>query len=831
MRRHKIIILAGALSLALPEMATAQEAAQGVGVDHSTDIIVTARKREESVLDVPVIASVLSQEAIQSRQLVDLREMQRVVPTLTLGENNGALGTQVSLRGVGTTAINANIDASVALNIDGLQITQATSYQAAMFDIGRIEVLKGPQSLFFGKNSPGGVIALRTADPTDDTEVMARLGYEGLARQTRAEFILSGPVSDTLKLRFAGMYDMQDGYFRNIGQPGPFGARLSGSRRAPDNRNWIVRGTTLWEPSADFTARLKVNITRDRSVGGETRQLVSCPDGTGAVAPLNIPFIGPNEDCKLDRKVNLLAWTTTAFPLSERDGTPFKELNHEFGTLELNYQISPYLALNSTTGYYHMKFRSQLNGSSASYAGTPFFSAAEPLDREDVTQELRLSSEFEGPLNFLVGVFYQDARIDNSIDLPSNMSLPLALGSPTPDGRARRLSRYQHLIDIEAYSGFGQLRWDVVPQLELAAGARWVHEKRKLQANLFDNVTGEYVDFPTAVPRISSENVSPEFTATFKPAENLSIFGSYKVAYKSGSFDTTALSGVLPDYAFDDEKAEGFEGGIKGQILDRSLFFSLAGYRYKYKGLQVGAVEPITTTGGVPINRTLNAGAARVYGAELDVNFSPRAIEGLTLRGALAYTNARFLRLNNAPCWGGQTVTEGCNQIFVPAANQAQPPAGSVQVDGQFGNYRAQDLSGVPLVRAPKWQASFGFTYEIPMENDWSLSLANTNQFSSRYLTVLGRRDDFWAGSYFKTDLSLALKGKDDRWEVALIGKNLTDKITATTCTSSNVQAGSVLGGQFTGGIGRGPAGVDEVGCYGDRGRELWVRLTLRPAG
>jgi len=821
MRRVRLLLLATAIPLALPAGARAQD--EGASVDHSAEILVTARKRQESVLDVPVIASVLTEEAIQSRQLTDLREVQRIVPTLTLAENNGALGTQVSLRGVGTTAINANIDASVSLNVDGLQITQATSYSAAMFDLGRIEVLKGPQSLFFGKNSPGGVIALRTADPTDRPEIIARLGYEGVARQVRSELILSGPIGDTLKVRLAGMYDMQDGYFRNVAQPGPFGSRLSGSRRGPDNRNWVLRGTALWEPSEAFTARLKVNLTNDRTVGGDTRQLVSCPDGTGAVAPLNIPFIGPNEDCKLNRTYNSLGWTQAAIPLSQNGGTPFKSLKHEFGTLELNYDLSPALTLNSTTGYYHMVFRSELNGTSAGFAGTPFMSSAKPLARRDYTQELRLSSEFEGPINFLLGAFYQNGKINNKIDLPANQLLPVPLGP--------RLSFYQHLIDIEAWSGYGQARWNVVPQLELAAGARWTKETRDLQANLYNATLREFVDFPTAVPRISSDNISPEFTVTFKPSDTLTIFGSYKVAYKSGSFDTTALSGVRPNYAFGDEKAEGFEGGIKGQLLDRSLTFSLAGYRYNYEGLQVGAVEP-TPAGGIPINRTLNAGSARVYGAELDLNFNPRTIEGLTLKASLAYTRARFLDLVGAPCWGGQTVAEGCNLVFVPTANQVAPgPAGAAQLNGVYGNYRSQDLSDVPLVRSPKWQATFGFTYDMPLDNGWTLSVANANQYSSRYLTILGRRDDFWAPNYFKTDLSLAVSGPEDRWEVALIGKNLTDKVTATTCTSSNIAAGSVLGGQFTGGVSRGPAGIDEVGCYGDRGRELWVRLTLRPFG
>src|SRR5262249_51471222 len=149
-------------------------------------------------------------------QTEDLKDVAKFVPGLALAASTGALGTQVSLRGVGTSAINAGIDASVALNVDGLQITQSLAYASAMFDVGQVEVLKGPQALFYGKNSPGGVISLRTADPTDKFEVIARYGHEFEAQENRSELIISGPVTDTLKLRLAGLYDVEQGFYKNV---------------------------------------------------------------------------------------------------------------------------------------------------------------------------------------------------------------------------------------------------------------------------------------------------------------------------------------------------------------------------------------------------------------------------------------------------------------------------------------------------------------------------------------------------------------------------------------------------------------------------------------
>src|SRR5439155_25433429 len=195
---------------------------------------------------------------------------------------------------------------------------------------------------------------------------------------------------------------------------------------------------------------------------------------------------------------------------------------------------------------------------------------------------------------------------------------------------------------------------------------------------------------------------------------------------------------------------------------------------------QVGVVTPIAA-GGVPVNRTINAGGATTYGVDLDMNY--RAMDGLTLRAALAWNHARFTSLHGVPCWGGQRVEEGCTENLNPLT----------------GRFTSQDLSGTPLTRAPAWQANFGFSYELPVGKGLIVALTNDNQYSSKFKTNLGLRDDYFQKSYFKIDLGIAVRDADDRFEFAVLGKNITNKLTTSNCNNTNSEAGAVLGGENTG--------------------------------
>jgi iron complex outermembrane receptor protein len=202
--------------------------------DDVGDIIVTARKRNESILKVPVVETVVSAAQLQQKQITDLTDLSASVPGLNIGSAVLAVGPQISLRGVGTSSLDAGIDQSVSLNIDGLSLSQGLAYSVGIFDLAQTEVLKGPQALFFGKNSPGGAISLRSNDPGSKTEIIGRFGYEGEANEKRAELIYSTPVSDTFGIRIAGLGDWTGGFFHNKATPDiALGARAPNSIMHP----------------------------------------------------------------------------------------------------------------------------------------------------------------------------------------------------------------------------------------------------------------------------------------------------------------------------------------------------------------------------------------------------------------------------------------------------------------------------------------------------------------------------------------------------------------------------------------------------------------------
>jgi iron complex outermembrane receptor protein len=776
--------------LAIGEAAQAQQS-------QVQEVIVTARKRQESILNVPVVEQALSQQQLERRQTNDLRDIVNMVPGLTFGETPVSTGAQISLRGVGTSSLALGVEQSVSLNQDGLQLTQGITFRGAMFDVGQVEVLKGPQSLFYGKSSPGGVISIRTADPTDKAEVIARFGFEPEALEKRGELIVSGPVSDTLKLRLASMYDDQEGYFKNpaMAIPGT-GAMDPHGDRMFQGWNYIIRGTALWNPTNNFDARLKLQYSKQRQYHSGALQLTSCPDGVGAA--IGIPFIDPSEDCKLDRVQRGVDYNPANFGGIEFGGIPQMRLEMKLATLELNYRPITDVTLTSQTGFYDVRDVILYNTYQTS-AAAPFFSFSQNTRRRDWTQEFRANTDFSSPLNATVGAFYQDGLFPSLTTFIGNGALGFP---PVP------IQKGYHDVHILTYSLFGQVRWKVMPNLELAAGARWASEKRTDKP--VDLVTGRPIFVPVAVPTIKSKNVSPEFTVTYRPTDTMTLFASWKKGYKSGSFNMAVPATPGGDDAFGDEKVQGAEVGLKSRLFDRQLALDVAGYHYKYTGLQVGATEA-PAPGTLPTERTVNAGAAKVYGIEFNAVYRPEQVQGLDLNLAADWNHGRYTKLDNVPCSAGQTIAEGCNQVLNP----------------NTGLFIAQDLSGLPLVRSPDWQVNFGFDYSMPFGENMELVFSNTNQYLSKYPANLSRRADNWQSGYLKADLSVTLKGPQDRWEFALIGKNITDKLTAGNCTISNFQ-GEIFG-TIEGGTTRGPAGVGETGCFVDRGREVWFRVTFRP--
>jgi len=240
-------ILASSALTSQPSWAQSDATAQDGGASATTasgtsDIIVTARKRAESDLRVPVVVTAISSQQIANRGIASVEDVSRTVPNFIMSGNAGSVqGGNVSLRGIAGPESNPLGDQAVSFVIDGVAIAKSSVRQLSNIDLQQIEVLSGPQALLYGKNSPAGVVSIRTADPGDRFEAMARLGYEFEAREKKAEFMVSSPISDTVGVRLAGFFTDMEGYFKNVHVPGAYlDTRLD---RSPGDRQFGGRLT------------------------------------------------------------------------------------------------------------------------------------------------------------------------------------------------------------------------------------------------------------------------------------------------------------------------------------------------------------------------------------------------------------------------------------------------------------------------------------------------------------------------------------------------------------------------------------------------------------
>ncbi len=852
LRRNLVLAaLAGASALVWSAPALAQET--GEGASAPGDIVVTARKRQESILKVPVVVTAVTGEQLTTSQITAVNDLPRLVPGLVIGGSLLSIGPQVTIRGVGTSSFDPGVDQSVSLNIDGLSLGQGLAFGSAMFDVGQVEVLKGPQALFFGKSSPGGVISLRTADPTDKFELIARAGYEVEAREGRGELIVSGPLSDKVGVRVAAMYSKGAGYFINdaVPQPGTGGLAPAHDRN-PQPESFVIRGTLLLKPVDNFSARLKFTHAYDHQENAELKQLSHClepgqtmttqdasnflfgafPANTPGLFPPGVnalAFIG-NDNCKYDRHAPQVYMNPANFPGIPNGGVPYLENKQNYGTLELNWEPTPELQLTSNTSYYKLNSSSSVNPT-LSVAAAPVFAVTNRFSRREFTQELRLNSDFKGPLNFTLGGFFEDGKLRDRVHFIRNTAYgfasPAFVGPiffPATGYFDLLNDDRESTVDIRTYSVYGQARYKIVPQLELAAGLRWSDETRTL--GIFD-YHANVVNLPASVlpdqapvvlkpgsDRVHSSTVSPEITLTWTPTDDVTVFGSWKKGYKSGSFSVAVPGSTGQDKSFGDERVNGYEIGLKTRLIDRSLLLNLAWYDYRYNGLQVGVIEGFSR--GSPVINTRNSGGAHTYGIDFDMQYRPKSIEGLSLNASVNWNRANYKQLTLG-CYPNQTIAQGCDQERDP-------------ITGRFGG---QKLDGVQMIRAPEWSGNFGFTYEFPVSSGWKLELSNNNQFSSEYPSFLAlnrpNRDNVQRG-YIKFDAGIALRSEDNRWEFAVIGKNLGDKLIASNCSPSSVAGGGVLGGDASGFVTQqGSAGYAEGLCFPDGpGRAVWFRVTYK---
>ena len=746
----------------LPAMAHAQASArddedQRAGISNDNVIIVTARKKDESELSVPIVIDAMGAEELANRGIGSFQDIAATTPELKATMAAGATGGQIMLRGIGTPGLGAGASSAVAINLDGMMSGDSGIVRFGQFDLERVEILQGPQSLYFGKNASAGVISLITADPTDELYAMLRFGYDFNAKGYTAEGVLSGPLTDTIGARLAVYSKNTDGYFKNplaftSQQPSQFQKDFYGplpvpaSRTAPSFDDWGFRLTLTFDPTDALSMRLKATRFKTKSTSTfASQQVFYCPYGDPQLQGLvGLPGL---DDCKLDHNATPEGRTATAAESGFAefgDGSPYSKGDQTLLIGDIDWSIADGLRLHSTTAYYDWSQSSRHN---VVYSAYPAISGVDISNQDDFTQELRLSTDLDSPVNGMFGVYYQTGNWETR-----------PLGYLAFPGAVFTIPSPVYQVDSETISAFGEVNWRTLnDQLVLSVGARYVKETKDF--TLLDRtITPDWTDLTDvtadmAVDGISSNHFLPEVSLSWQPNGGTNVFVAYKQGAKSGGLNPpTVLLNRFADLSYDDETAEGIEGGIKTVLLDGSLRFDLTAYDYKYKNLQVGSFDPEATA-----SLTRNVAAAKTRGVQIKADYSPAAIPDFSISGSLNYTHARYVDYFGN-CYAGQSAADGCN---------VQGPGGL-----------QQDYAGKALLNAPDWTGHLSASYDTPItESGTSIGMLLTATYTDAYDIVATYPQGARQASSVNVDATLRLHNDERGWEVALIGKNLTDQL------------------------------------------------------
>ncbi|MDQ0466887.1 outer membrane receptor protein involved in Fe transport [Caulobacter ginsengisoli] len=748
-----------------------------------SDVIVTARKREENIQNIPVAVSALSGKQLERQSLKSIEDISASMPQLTVSRGSSGSGATISVRGIGSSSTSIGIEQSVAVIVDGVYYGQGRIINEGFFDMKQVEVLKGPQALFFGKNATAGVLSFTSAGPTGEFEAMGRLGYEFDSKTPSIEAVVSGPVTDTFGLRLAVRgSQMQGGYVQNQASAMPlstlnvntFASTLHVSpapeKDIPGEQDFVARLTGQWNPNDAFSLTLKAAVDTYRVTDATWNdELISCPLGSAQVHPGEIC----NKDWKIQQNDVPKDIAATNPLLGRHGGQLYQDYDSYSFTANADYRAGP-VTFSSVTGLHHFVnyFLGDYDFTGSANGGTW---GTEKSEYRAFSEEIRFQTDLDGPFDFMGGVYYQNTQLD----FHQQIIFPGALEDPTvtrPELRYITLEKLSR-TDGTTFAGFGQVIWKIADGWELTAGGRYTHETKDStfdQPYVISLYQGVFVPNSPLNANQSFNDLSPEVTLTWRPRSNLTLYAAYKRGFKSGGFSGSALHSInttVDDLTFEPEKPQGFEGGVKATLFDGTLRASFDVFSYDYKDFQIDffdatKIQYITT----------NAGSVKTEGAEFQAEWAPEFAHGLLISGSLSYNKSRYEDFGGAPCWGGQRPSQGCTIV---------------------GGRPVQDLSGKPTANAPEWTGSLQADYQSEPINGLVFGLSGNLHGSSDYLLSPFANPNGRQDAYTVFDASARLGGEDGRWEVALIGKNLTDEYVLTSAgdaPSSGSGTGTPLG-------------------------------------
>jgi len=726
------------------------------------EVMVTAQKRSESVQDIPIAITAFNGESLREDDISGLESIGDRTPGLVFAAFSVGQ-PEIAIRGIGTKEDGAAASDSTVVSVDDVYIAARTAQVFDIFDLERVEVLRGPQGTLYGKNAIGGSINFVTSKPTDDFTARARttIGNNG---RFDAGGMISGPLTDTLKGKISFSHRSYDGHTKNL---------LTGETRGKDE-TYAWRTQLLWEPSDDFSATFSVDGAHD-NMGDQTREPVGATGVSGnnntdnpvlvnqALGGAGDPWNSLNvERGYTDRSVfgvsAKLVWNLNSFDVTAI--TSYRESDFDWLVPSTAVPGGPAGDADLTKGYRR----------------TVSDSAIE--ETQQITQEFRLASTESDGLEWLVGTFFSWESIDRTETYCIH-----TCGAAGSSGVVARPETNHRLIvessiqsnDSFSWATYGQATYNLTESLGITAGIRYSYEEKDVN-NASDIHQGSLI-LPRGIfisenfdvdAKEDWSNISGKVALNWNVTDDALLYASISTGFKSGGFIGSPSTARFAAEPFDEETATNYEVGLKSYWFERQLQLNVTAFFTDYDDLQVTrfyAPSASATTIGEFI--TENAASAEIKGIEIE--FVALPFEGVEIGGNFAYLDAEFTDFQ----------TDNPNQgTALDGTGPCGPSQTNLGVDSGTGKTQClPDFSGNQLRQAPKYTASLYAKYTHQFgDNAGRISGKLNYRYQDHSFYDPDNNDIAVIPQYRIWDARLAWTSADERLEIAGWVKNINEE-------------------------------------------------------
>jgi iron complex outermembrane recepter protein len=571
--------------LAVAPVATAADAPAS-GTDALQEIVVTAQHKEEDVQSTPIAMSVYTGDAVKENNIVDIASLSTFAPDVNFSTSQGS--PIVTVRGVSSLDVTENGDPAVAIDTDGFYVNRPYGLNATIYDIDRIEVLRGPQGTLNGRNAVGGAINIITAQPTNTFAAYTSISY-GNYNALNLEGMVNLPISDTVQLRAAFLSVSHDGYRNNSPQPD-----------ADDADNKSARIEVAFEPIENFRGLVTVQFTKEGGLGDSLQNIPYIYTSTGALVHNQPPGINPY-----------------TFPIAT---LPSLSMDDRLTRFNFTYDLGSVM-LTALGGYDHMEWHHATDESSTVNV-PPVNTFVQNEYPNTFNGELRAASKGDGPFQWQVGTFY----------FQEHSHLVSFNGAPTVDGTYNQYFGFVYRTKSHSAAGYAQASYLLTSDLKLTAGVRYTSDFKGETGYYGDLAAGPSSGYAYQAGSSSSTKTTYHLALDYNATAKNLLYAKVDTGYKAGGFNF----GGAP---YNPETVTAYEVGSKNRFFDDTLQWNSAAFFENDTAQQVQTYAFLPN--GLPEALTENAGKSRIWGVETDFIYKVPYLG--TLNTTVDYLHARYI--------------------------------------------------------------------------------------------------------------------------------------------------------------------------------------------